>query len=72
MVFYGIPYQYHLNMLQKLQISFFCRSRGLTEVDYLTFDALRILAQLVSKSLSTPHDYLLAYYVDKVRCKDTR
>ena len=65
-VFFGIPYQYQLNMLEKVKLEYLQKSKRIDRMDYATFDAMRIMSSFIGRVMQSQSDYSVAILADKV------
>jgi len=60
----GVPYQYTLSRVLKCRLEFLRMNYGVSEAEFLTFDAMRQAAQCVGRVIRSKMDYGLMIFAD--------
>lgn len=63
-VIFGIPYQYYLSKVLRARLKFLQETHGISENEFLTFDALRQASQCVGRVIRSKIDYGLMVFAD--------
>merc|ERR1712154_211147 len=63
-ILFGIPFQYSRSRVLQLRLEFIKREHGISENEFLAFDALRQAAQCVGRVIRSKLDYGLMIFAD--------
>ena len=65
----GIPYQYSQSRVLQARLEYLSETFGITDNEFLTFDALRQASQCVGRVIRSKMDYGLMIFADSVNKK---
>ena len=64
-IFFGIPFEKNISKMQKLKMDYIRKTKRIAEIEYLTFDAIRIIMHIIGKVLNSQSDYTTVIFADK-------